>query len=471
MVSSVEATRAELGSIKKQLAAIKKQASLSEPAIPLINASLDAVASFDEEVALPLQNLLHYLSQLKAMLKSKEAQNLVAKARQGCINLLIDMFNKNQQKLDSLQSGTNKLKEQYHSEFLESKEQLAQNYHQHKERPKATGYLGQLFQFLDFLAPLRKAEFINALHAQTIKYYRQTQVADTSFNHAHLPEIMQLEIMQRVIQQTLMNEPTFNLDMLPRTSHSYQFFMKELVGRYQGIVIGNLSIDDNNYEASREWLTQINKVMKQPLQTYQFINEMDKFSASEQRRYEKASAPLFSTQPLQDKSETPEEFKKLTTYDENFIVNVLALLDTAYPQSAIVQFSNNKGGGVHSIAIAKDERGIWLHDPKQYCVYFPNKVLGSDEATLHFTAFFNDFHQRNYPNLTQVALVHLPEKRPASEKELSQRTTHEIHEREQPLILGPGPGLNKKPSFELESASPKPGPKSDGPGRGPKTSY
>jgi hypothetical protein len=458
MASTVEATRAQLKSIEKQLAALKKQAgqNLQEPAIPLINASVDAIASYDEDVALPLQNLLHYLSQLKTMLNSEEAKTLLANARQGCINLLVEMFSKNQQKLDSLQSGTSKLKEQYHSEFLESKEQLAQNFHQHKERPKATGYLGQLFQFFDFLEPLRKAEFINALHAQTIKFYRQTQVADTSFNHAHLPEMMQLEIMQRVIQQTLMDEPTFDIGILPKTSRTYQFFMKEMVGRYQGIVIGNLAIGDNNYEASRDWLTQINKVMKQPLQTYQFINEMDKFSANEQRRFDKTSAPLFSSQPLQDKSETPEEFKKLNTYDENFISKLLTLLDTAYPQSAILQFSNNKGGSVHSIAIAKDDRGIWLHDPKQYCVYFPNKVLGSDEAAQHFTGFFKDFHQRNYPNLTQVALIHLPEKRPASEKELSRGNQQQVQEREQPLLLGPGPGLNKQPSLELENPA-KPG--------------
>lgn len=475
MAQSVEDTRAQLASIEKQLVALKKQVdqNRTEPAIPLINASLEAIASFDEDVALPLQNLLHHLGQLKVMLKSEDAQSLLAKIRQECLTLLITMFSNNQQKLDSLQNGTSKLKEQYRSDFFETKEQLAQNYHQHKERPKATGYLGQLFQFLDFLEPLRRSEFMNALHAQTIKYYRQTQVADTSFNHAHLSEIMQLEIMQRVIHQTLINEPTFDIGMLPKTSRSYQFFMKELVERYHGIVIGNLAIGDKDYEASRDWLMQINKVMKQPLQTYQFIDEMDKFSASEQHRFEQVSTPSFSTQPLQDKSTTPAEFKKLTTYDENFTSNLLALLDTAYPQSTIVQFSNKNGGSNHSVAIAKDDRGIWLHDPKQYCVYFPNKILGSDEAAQHFAAFFNDFHHRNYPELTQVALVHLPEKRPTNEKELTSSAKKEVREREQPLILGPGPGLNKQPSLEVGIPEPKPGikPSTDGPGRGPKTSF
>jgi len=311
---------------------------------------------------------------------------------------------------------------------------------------------------------------LNALHAQTIKYYRQTQVADTSFNHAHLSEVMQLEIMQRVIHQTLTSEPTFNIGMLPQTSRSYQFFLKELVGRYHGIVIGNLSVGENSFEVSREWLMQINKLMKQPLQTYQLISEMDKFTTSEQHRFERIR-PKVSTQSLQDKSVTPEEFKKLKSYDEKFISDLLSLLDTSYPQSTIVQFSDNKGAS-HSIAIAKDERGIWLHDPKQYCVYFPNKVLGSNDATMHFEMFFHDYHHRNYQNLTQVGLVHLPEQRPQVEKEQSQHHRKGSSEREQPLLIGPGRGLSKQPFFELETAEPKPTykPANDGSGSGPKSS-
>lgn len=465
MAHSVEHTQSQLEIIGKQLAALKKQSTTNQttPAIPLVNAALDAIASYDEDVPLPLQNALHYLGELKEIFKDQESQSLLAKAREGCIGLLVGMFSKNQQKIDSLQGSTEKLKEQYRAEFLQSKEQLAENFHQHKERPKAISYLGQVFQFLDFLEPLRRAEFLNALHAQTIKYYRQTQVADTSFNHAHLSELMQLEIMQRVIHQALINEPTFNIGMLPKTSRSYQFFMKELVGRYNGIVIGNLSIAENSYDASREWVTHINKVMKQPLQTYQLINEMDKYSTNEQRRFENAP-PAICTQPLQDKGITPEVFKTLKTYDENFIHNLLALLDTAYPQSTIVQFSGKNT--THSIAIAKDERGIWLHDPKQYCVYFPNKVLGSNEAGSHFEAFFRDYHQRNYPSLTQVGLVHLPEQRPEREKEIAHNRKQELHEREQPLLLGPGPGLNKQqPVLELENDQPqsgvKPGPKTN----------
>jgi|GEM_PF-6257364 len=472
MASSVEATRAQLEAIGIQLFALKNHATThhAEPAIRLLNAALNDIASFDEDVPLPVQNVLGALTSLKGIMPEESSQTLITAIRQECISLLIAMFSKNQQKIDSISEGPQKLKAQYHSDFLERKAHLVQNYHQDKKSPKVVRYFSQVFQFLDFLKPLRKAEFLNALHAQTIKYYRQTQVADTSFNHAHLSEVMQLEIMQRVIHQTLTSEPTFNIGMLPQTSRSYQFFLKELVGRYHGIVIGNLSVGENSFEVSREWLMQINKLMKQPLQTYQLISEMDKFTTSEQHRFERIR-PKVSTQSLQDKSVTPEEFKKLKSYDEKFISDLLSLLDTSYPQSTIVQFSDNKGAS-HSIAIAKDERGIWLHDPKQYCVYFPNKVLGSNDATMHFEMFFHDYHHRNYQNLTQVGLVHLPEQRPQVEKEQSQHHRKGSSEREQPLLIGPGRGLSKQPFFELETAEPKPTykPANDGSGSGPKSS-
>ncbi|HRE31247.1 MAG TPA: hypothetical protein PLD88_04670, partial [Candidatus Berkiella sp.] len=107
-----------------------------------------------------------------------------------------------------------------------------ENFHQRQESTsKPASFLDNVIQFLDFRGPLRRADFLNALHAQTIKYYRQTQVTETSFKSAHLSELMQLEILQRLIHRTLINEPTFDVGMLPPTSRSYQFFMKELVSR------------------------------------------------------------------------------------------------------------------------------------------------------------------------------------------------------------------------------------------------
>ncbi|HRE31246.1 MAG TPA: hypothetical protein PLD88_04665, partial [Candidatus Berkiella sp.] len=234
-----------------------------------------------------------------------------------------------------------------------------------------------------------------------------------------------------------------------------------------GIVIGNLSIGKNSYEASREWLTHINLYMKQPLQTYQFINEMDKYTANEQNRFETLKTPMNAMQPQQDKHAAPEAYKQLKTYDQTFINDLLKMLDNAYPSSAIMQFSDNKGNS-HSVAIAKDERGIWLHDANRYCVYFPNKELGSEEATEHFSAFFNDYHQRNFQHLTKVGLVHFPEQKPTFEKGM--QVQKQAIARQQPLILGPGPLHQKTALREAQEVAHSPQPPKPT-SRGPKSGF
>lgn len=482
MASSGEATRTQLQAIGNQLENLKKEAfdHQHEASIPLYDAALEAIASFDDEVPLPLQHVLHYLNELMLVLPDEASKHTLSQLRQQCVAILIEMFVKNQRKIDSLSGGTEKLKEQYRTDFLQSKHQLAQNYHQLPEQTdsaskphKMTEYLNNIIQMFNFREPLRKAEFVNALHAQTIKYYRQNQVADTSFNQAHLAELMQLEIMQRLIHRTLMNEPSFDIGMLPTTSHSYQYFMKELVGRYQGIVIGNLAVGENSYEAAREWLTQINKSMSQPWQTYQFINEMDRYTANEQRRFATAK-PVNKAQAIQDTLSSPEAFKQLKTFDKTFISKLLNLLDKSYPPSAIIQLSDGKGAS-HAVAIAKDERGIWLHDGKRYCVYFPNKVLGSDEASNHFANFFADYHQRNYQQMNKINLVHFPEQKPTLKKTASATPKKQRQQREQPLILGPGPGpglgpRNLDPQEAKVPTPPRP-PKNTPTNRGPKSGF
>ncbi len=467
MASSVADTRAQLNQISGHLMALLAQTSTShqESATPLLRAALDAVDSYDEDVPLPLQTLLHYLGELSQVLTEDKAQSALAQTRQTCIDLLIDMFVRNQQKIDTLSDGPHKLKEQYYSAFLQNKNQLAENFHQHKEL-KPAGRLGNILQFLDFREVLRRADYVNSLHAEAVKFYRQSQVADTSFNHAHLLQLMELENMQRLIHRTLMTEPSFDTGMLPASSRSYQFFMREQVGRHHGIVIGNLSIKNNTYEASKEWLEHINKVMQQPMQTYQLINEMDKFTAKEQSRFDNMP-PKVSSTVLKDKNATSNEFRQVKTYDDKFTTEFLKMLDNAYPPSAIVQFSD-KNGNSHAIAVAKDERGIWMHDASRYCVYFPNKVLGSNEATLNFSAFFEDYHHRNYPELTQVALVHLAEPKRDVQLERKRTKGYQATEREQPLLLGPGrPGrdLGKQAALQAETTI-KPAPLK--PGRGPK---
>lgn len=484
MASSGEATRTQLRAIGNQLENLKKAAfdSQHEAAIPLYDAALDAIASFDDEVPLPLQHVLHYLNELTQVLTDENSKQTLSQLREQCVTILLKMFVKNQHKIDSLSGSTEKLKEQYRTEFLQSKHQLAENYHQNPELAdidtnpaKSSGYFNNILQLFNFREPLRKAEFVNALHAQTIKYYRQTQMADTSFNQAHLAELMNLEIMQRLIHRTLLNEPSFDIGMLPATSRSYQYSMKELVGRYQGIVIGNLAIGENSYEASREWLTQINKSMNQPWQTYQFINEMDRYTANEQRRFA-TTKPTNKAQVVQDILSAPEAFKQLKTFDKTFISKLLNLLEKSYPPSAIVQMTDNEGAS-HAIAIAKDERGIWLHDGNRYCVYFPNKVLGSDEATEHFAQFFADYHQRNYQHMNKINLVHFPEQRPTLEKSAHVTPKQQRRQREQPLILGPGPGpsnqLNKSFNLDSKANSPTPPrpPKNRPTNRGPKSSF
>lgn len=471
MAESVEATRSQLKSIEGQLLALKKQATHNsqEPAIPLLNAALEAIQSYDDNVPLPIQNVLYHLGELSKMMKNENAQQVLLAVRSQCIQLLIDMFVRNQEKITKLSEGTQKLKDQYHSDFLRSKDQLAKNFHQEKNPPNTSRYLNNVLKFLNFLEPLRRAAFASALHAQTIKYYRQKQVADTSFNNAHLSELMQLEILQRLIQRSLMSEPSFNMSMLPATSQSYQFMMKELVGRYHGIVVGNLAIAEHSYEASREWLKEMGTLMNQPLETYQLINEMDKFTHHQQHHFDKKPYKP-SAQMLQDRNTTPDEFKRLKAFDESFIENLLTLLDNVYPPSAIVQFSDNKGKS-HAIAIAKDQRGIWLQDAGRYCVYFPNKELGSTEAQQNFQAFFTDYHQRNFQNLNQVTVVHIPQPRPTNSKVASYQNDEALT-REAPLLLGPGPQYSKQSSFKLETAESQPEPVDPAldPNRGPNKS-
>ncbi|MGE3319968.1 MAG: hypothetical protein AB7I18_11805 [Candidatus Berkiella sp.] len=450
MAQSVEATRSQLDSIEEQLLSLKKQATHENkaPIVSVLNAALDAVKSFDENVPLPIQNLLHHLDELSKTMKDDNAAQQLFSIRKQCVQLLVDMFVKNQEKIDKLAEGTKKLKEQYFSDFLQTKDQLAKNFHLQKNNPKPKGYFN-ILKFLDFLEPLRRAAFANALHAQTIKYFRQTQVADTSFNQAHLSEMMQLEIMQRLIHRTLMSEPAFNLNMLPATSQSYQYMMKELVGRYHGIIVGNLAIAEHSYESSRKWLSHMTAMMGQPLETYQLINEMDKYTQNEQKHFEKKSYKP-SSQMLADKNATPEEFKHFKTFDEAFTKNLLTMLDNVYPPSAIIQFADGKGTS-HSIGIAKDERGIWLHDAGRYCVYFPNKELGSTEAMINFQAFFIDYHQRNFQNLSQVNVVHIPQAKPAQTK-VARKEREETVEREAPLLLGPGLQYSKQASFKLDKS-------------------
>ncbi len=482
MPSSGETTRTQLQAIGNQLESLKKAALDSQhvTAIPLYDAALEAIASFDDGAPLPLQQVLHYLHELTLVLPDEGSKLALSQLRQQCVTMLVEMFVNNQHKIDLLSSSTEKLKEQFRTDFLQSKHQLAQNYHQHPEpadsaakRPKMSEYLDNILQLLNFREPLRKSEFVNALHAQTIKYYRQSQVADTSFSQAHLPEMMNLEIMQRLIHRTLMNEPTFDIGMLPTTSRSYQYFMKELVGRYHGIVIGNLAVGENSYEAAREWLAKMNKSMSQPWQTYQFINEMDRYTAKEQRRFATVK-PANKAQAVQDNLSTPEAFKHLRTFDKTFISKLLNLLDNSYPPSALIQMADDKGA-THAVAIAKDERGIWLHDGNRYCVYFPNKVLGSDEAANHFAQFFADYHQRNYQQMNKMSLVHFPEQKPTLDKTASITPKQQRQQREQPLILGPGPGpsprnLEPQPQVEKNSTPPRP-PKNTPTNRGPKSNY
>lgn len=467
MASSIVDTRVKLSQISGQLSALLTATSNQDSATPLLHAAQDAIDSYDDDVPLPLQTLLFYLSELSKTLKEEPAQTILAQSRQTCIDLLIEMFARNQHKIDTFSDGPHKLKEQYYSAFLQNKNQLAENFHQHKEL-KPAGRLGNLLQFLDFREVFRRADYVNSLHAEAVKFYRQSQVADTSFNHAHLLQLMELENMQRLIHRTLLSEPNFDIGMLPPSSRSYQFFMKEQVGRHHGIVIGNLAIENNAYDATKEWLEHINKMMQQPMQTYQLINEMDKYTAQEQRRYENMPPNVSSTQ-LKDKNATQDEFRRIKKYDEKFTTHFLKMLDSAYPPSAIVQFSDGSGNS-HAIAIAKDERGIWMHDANRYCVYFPNKTLGSNEASEHFAAFFEDYHHRNYPLLTQVGLIHLAEQK--SDVQLDKKRTrgYQPTEREQPLLLGPG---RPRPSRELSKqavlqpeTTVKPSPLK--PGRGPK---
>lgn len=466
MASSVADTRAQLNRISGHLIELLAKATGDQTSIiPLVHAAEEAINSYDDDVPLPLQSLLHYLGEISQILKEEKDQSILAQSKKICIDLLVDMYSRNQQKIDTLSDSTHKLKEQYYSAFLQNKNQLAENFHQHKEL-KPRGRFGNILQFLDFREVLRRAEYLNSLHAEAVKFYRQTQVADTSFNHAHLLQLMELENMQRLIHRTLLSEPSFDIGMLPSSSRSYQFFMKEQVGRHHGIVIGNLSFENNNYEACRDWLEHINKVMQQPMQTYQLINEMDKYTAQEQRRFENR-APNDSSTALRDKHVTADEFKRVKKYDDKFIANLLKTLEASNPPSAIIQLAD-KSGNSHSIAIAKDERGIWMHDSSRYCVYFPNKVLGSNEANEHFSAFFEDYHHRNYPTFTQVGLVHLAE--PKSDVQLDKKRTRDYQatEREQPLLLGPGrPGrdLGKQAALQAETTI-KPTPLK--PGRGPK---